>query len=104
MLRQAQHDIQNVLLLYVVILNEVKNLSGSTTFDPPTNWEILRSAQDDIALLQSEWTARRPFDKQTNRRADKQTNDQTDERQAGENGSGGYRTENRVAMGQRKFC
>ena len=42
MLRQAQHDIQNVLLLYVVILNEVKNLSGSTTFDPPTNWEILR--------------------------------------------------------------
>ena len=38
-------------------------------------------------------------DKRTKRRADKQTNDRTDKRHAGENGSGGYRTENRVAMG-----
>ena len=33
------------------------------------------------------------------RQTDKQTNDRTDKRQAGENGSGEYRVENRVAMG-----
>ena len=37
------------------------------------------------------------------RQADEQTNDRTDKRHAGENGSGGYRTENRVAMGAKKI-
>ena len=41
----------------------------------------------------------RQADEQTNRRTTEQTNDPTDNRHAGENGSGGYRTENRVAMG-----
>ena len=45
----------------------------------------------------------RQADKQTNRQADKQTSRQADERQAGENGSGGYRAENRVAMGAKKI-
>ena len=31
-----------------VILNEVKNLSDSTTVNPHTDLEILRCAQDDI--------------------------------------------------------
>ena len=48
------NGVYSVLLLYAVILNGVKNLSGSTTVDPPTDCKILRSAQDDIALVLSE--------------------------------------------------
>ena len=65
------------MLLYAVILNGVKNLSGSTTIDPPTDCKILRSAQDDIALVLSETKeTERPSegaDKKTKRRADETT-------------------------------
>ena len=74
--------------------------------------EILRQAQHDIKS--GDQKTERPrdqargrtngrADKRTKRRADKQTNDRTDKRQAGENGSGGYRTENSVAMGAKKI-
>ena len=55
---------------------------------------------DGILRQADKQTSRQTTNRQTNkRRADKQTSDRTEKRQAGENGSGGYRTENRVAMG-----
>ena len=83
MLRQAQHDIK----------------SGDQKTERP------RDQARGRAKRQNDERASGQADKRTKRRADKQTNDRTDKRQAGENGSGGYRTENRVAMGGgRKFC